>query len=214
MKTIIIDNQSFEFDFGCKLLKLKYNDCPFPELEGIWNDIQEGTFKEISQLPNIEKRRVGIKCLGIDKLVKEVEPLLIDKKTIKKETTWVDKNGKLVHKKFNDTYELYEVSGKTLGLSDRDWTKVHYVKCKDTSTNREYLIWVERNSVERTNDGKPFNSIQAIAWTIQTNIRKGDIEEIVRQGDCILIKPKSKYEEVPTRHLTEKEYRELLICES
>ena len=61
---------------------------------------------------------------------------------------------------------------------------------------------------------KPLNAIQAIAWTIQTNIPEGGIEKIVRQGDCILIKPNTTERFRGERHLTEKEYKELLVAES
>ncbi len=55
----------------------------------------------------------------------------------------------------------------------------------------------------------------AIAWTITTNIPKGNIKEIYRQGDCILFRPKGKYEPLNTpRHLTEKEYSKLMVSES
>lgn len=226
MSKIVIDNQHFNFDIGCRLVKLKYNDCPFPELEDLWDDIEPLTFQEICQFENIEHRRVGVLCLGLDRLVKEVNPTLMDKKTLKKETTWVNDNGELVHKKFNDTYELYKVSGEVFGknrFNRSEFQDCYYVSCKDTSTNRQYMIWVDIRDVYRTNDEKEstwtfepekVNSIQAIAWTIQTNIPKGSIEKIVRQGDCILIKPKEGSKVVGTRHLTEKEYRELLVCES
>jgi hypothetical protein len=60
-----------------------------------------------------------------------------------------------------------------------------------------------------------FFQIQAIAWTITTNVPKGHIEDIIRQGDCILIKPKGKYEPLVTaRHLTEEEYKTLISAES
>jgi hypothetical protein len=101
------------------------------------------------------------------------------------------------------------------------------VKCKDTSTDREYLIWVDINNVWNvvTENNKNLNrwefnikdidAIDCIAWTIQTDIPKGRIEKIVRQGDCIMIKPKGKYETLGReRHLTSKEYLELLVAES
>ena len=227
---IIINNIQFKYDTGCRILKLKYNTCPIKELEDIWEDIKPMTFKEIAQdIPNLEQRRVAIGCLGIDKIVEEVNPVLLNKKTIKKETTWVDENGKLINKKFNDTYELYEVKEESLGIH-QNWEKdkcVHYVKCKDTSTDREYLIWIDAQEVYRTNDtrdskwysnstnyGKEINAIQAIAWTIQTDLKMGDIEKIVRQGDCILIKKKEGSENNVIRHLTEEEYKELLVLES
>ena len=65
-------------------------------------------------------------------------------------------------------------------------------------------------------DKSKVNAIQCIAWTIQTNIAEGNIEKIIRQGDCILIKPKNMRSVglVNDRHLTEKEYKELLVAES
>jgi sulfate adenylyltransferase subunit 1 (EFTu-like GTPase family) len=59
------------------------------------------------------------------------------------------------------------------------------------------------------------NAIEAIAWTIQTNIGEDNIEKIVRQGDCIMIKPKNTKDAAGVvRHLTEKEYTTLLVAES
>ena len=219
---IVIDNVQFPYNEGCRLLKLKHNtECPFEQLEDIWNEIQPLTFKEIAQFENLEQRRVGIVCLGLERLVSEVKPTLLNSKTISKTTTWINEEGELVTKKFKDTYELYEVSGEYFS---RRMDNCYYVKCKDTSTDREYFIWVDLSSVYRTNnkenmwefDKSKVNAIQCIAWTIQTNIAEGNIEKIIRQGDCILIKPKNMRSVglVNDRHLTEKEYKELLVAES
>ena len=143
---IVIDNHAFPYDLGCRLLKLKHESCPFPQLEDIWNDIVPLTFKEIAKLENLEQRRVGVLCLGLERLIKEVKPKLIDKQTLNKSTMWVNEKGELVEKKFNDTYELYEVDGEYFNKNVKNsWEKMqnsYFVKCKDTSTNREYLIWV------------------------------------------------------------------------
>lgn len=222
---IIISNTKFPYDLGCRLLKLKHDTCPFPQLAETWDSIVPLTFKEIAKLENLEQRRVGILCLGLERLVNEVNPKLINKETLSKTTTWVNENGELVEKQFNDTYELYEVSGDYFNKGLDSWRKMqnsYYVKCKDTSTDRTYLLWVDVNSVYRTNiegwsgvDVSKINAIQCIAWTIQTNVPKGKIEKIVRQGDCVLIKPKGKYEPLTSpRHLTEKEYKKLLVAES
>lgn len=224
---IVIENIKFNFDIGCKLLKLRYADCPFSEgyVAEIWNDIVPATFSEIAQLENLEQRRVGIICLGLERLINEVKPTLVDKKTLKKTTTWVNENGEIETKKFNDTYELYSVSGDYFNEGLSNWEKMtdcHFVKCKDTSTDREYMIWVDLDSVKRTNgistwsrNLKNVTAIDCIAWTIQTNIPEGKIEKIVRQGDCILIKPKGKYEVLNReRHLTAEEYKTLLVAES
>jgi hypothetical protein len=222
---IVINNQKFPYDMGCRLLKLKHKDCPMEQLEDIWNDIVPMSFKEIAKLPNLEQRRVGVLCLGLERLASEVQPKLLSKKTLKKSTTWVDVNGNFVTTKFNDTYELYEVSGDYFNEGLQGWNKMenaYFVKLKDTSTDRTYFIWVEPRSVYNTNNDnrwnyelKKINAIQCIAWTIQTNVPQGSIEKIIRQGDCILIKPNGKYKPLDSaRHLTEKEYKELLVAES
>lgn len=230
---IIINNIEFPYNEGCRLLKLKYNECPMKDIEDIWNDIVPMTFKEIATLfRNTEQRRVAVGCLGLERLVSEVKPTLVNKKTLKKKTTWVTQSGELITKKFNDTYELYKVDGDVWSKGvENTWRKpqpVYYVKCKDTSTDREYMIWIDARSVFETNDnrtsnrwysseedyGSKINAIQAIAWTIQTDIPKYNIEKIVRQGDCILIKKMEGAKSDNTRHLTEEEYKELLELES
>lgn len=224
---IIIENTKFPYDLGCRLLKVKHENCPFPELEDIWNDIVPLTFKEIAKLENLEQRRVGIVCLGLERLTKEVNPTLLNKKTVNKKTTWINKDGVVETKNFKDTYELYEVSGEYFNEGMKNsWQKMensYFVKCKDTSTDRDYLIWVDLRSVGMTNGQDSWNfkvgevnAIQAIAWTIQTTVKEGNIEKMIRQGDCVLIKPiDAKGEMLPTpRHLTEKEYLTLLVAES
>lgn len=233
---IIINNTEFSYNIGCKLLKAKYEECPkwFNQPE-IWDDIVPITFKEIaSEISNIEQRRIAIGCLGLENLVKEVKPKMIGSETLKKKTTFVKLDGKLETIKFEDTYKLFEVSGESLGLTDRSERNFHYVQCKDTSTDREYLIWIDAMSVYRANNpgqstsssedyGKKITPIQAIAWTIQTNVDTDNIEKLIRQGDCVLIKIKqsSKFKGDTygkflegSRHLTEQEYRKLLVLES
>ncbi len=221
---IIISNTEFDFNLGCKILKLKHDTCPYPQLEDFWNDIEPVSFKEIAEIRNLEQRRVAFLSYGLDRMVKEVKPVLMNSRTLNKTTTWVSQTGELVTKKFKDTYELYKVEGKHFGDNGNSWQKpqdCYFVKCKDTSTDREYLIWVDLQSVYRTNnesswDFKPekVNAIQAVAWTIQTDIEEGNIEKIVRQGDCIMIKPNNIKKRSSVRHLTEQEYKELLVAES
>jgi len=222
---IIIENTRFDYNIGCRLLKTKYRNVPFKGLEDIWEDIVPISFKEIvREIQNIEQRRIAVGCLGLENIYKEVNPTLIKSETISKETFWHGENGELIKKSFKDTYELYEVKGNVWGEgTDFGWrnpNNVHFVKCKDTSTDREYFIWVDAQSVYRTNNkdkwlsssenfGEKITPIQAIAWTIQTDIKEGGIEKIVRQGDCVLIKKKKKCENGSVRHLTEKEYRTL-----
>ena len=234
---IIINNLQFDFNIGCKILKLKYDECPV-HMEKIigdmWDDIEPITFREVAEnIKNIEQRRVAFGAMGIDRIVKQVKPILVKKDIIKKETTWINKDGKLETVEFDDTYCLYRVKASVLFGDDgrTGWGSpkdVCYVKFKDTSTDREYFIWVDAESVYKTNGGRNqdwFSSnedyiskitpIQAIAWTIQTDVEEGNIKKIVRQGDCILIKRKDNSNpHSQRRHLTEQEYRKFLVLES
>ena len=224
---MIIDNVEFDFDNGCRLLKLKNgDDCPFPQLEDFWSDVEPLTFKEIAQFENLEKSRIGINHLGLERLIESVKPTLVDTKTLKKTTSWVNENGEFVTFDFDDTYELYKVSKDYFNEGLNDWggmrDDVYYVKCKDTSTDREYLIWVDITNVLRTNGKPTWNykdedlcAIESIAWTIQVDVKEGDIESILRQGDCILVKPKEGAEILnQARHLKKEEYLNLLVAES
>jgi hypothetical protein len=184
------------------------------------------TFKDIAQFENLEKRRIGINHLGLERLIESVKPTLVESKTLKKSTSWIDTNGELVEHEYDDTYELYSVSKDYFNEGITGWNKmredVYYVKCKDTSTDREYLIWVDADSVNLTNGGSRWdtsnehlNAINAIAWTIQVDVAKGDIDKIIRQGDCILVKPKPDAEMLNSpRHLTGEEYLSLIVAES
>ena len=223
---IILENTQFEYDTGVKILKLKGGDSPFEALNDIWNDIVPMTFKEIARLTNVEQRRIAINYMGIDKLVSQVKPKLLDRQVIDKTTTWITENGEVETLNFKDTYELYEVKREVL-LGEALWNgqgNFYYVKFKDTSTDREYMIWVDIVDVWKTHTGSAWgvkveeiNATQCIAWTIMTNVPKGNIEKIVRQGDCIMIKPKDKSisnVNNAQRHLTEEEYLSLLELES
>ena len=244
---IIIDNVPFDFDLACKVLKLKGGDSPFEELNSFWNEIVPIDFAEISLLPNLEQRRIAIKYLGIDDIVSQVNPQLVSEETISKETTWINEAGVEETIKFDDTYRLFSVNenvllkGKNEEVNEWNKAKQYFVKFKDTSTDREYMIWVDIASVYNTNHNKQLSrwntekafeegnitAIDCIAWTIKTTLPIGNIETIIRQGDCVLLKPKSAKsfkalvdsgvevnEKIEERHLTSKEYRELLKFES
>lgn len=225
---IVIENTTFPFDLGCRILKLRHEQSPYEQLDDMWNSIVPLSFKEIAELENLEHRRIAILCLGLERLVKDINPKLLNRETIKKQTQYINKEGKLVKEQFDDTYEFYEVNGNSFGKTDswRRMDNAYFVQFKDTSTDRKYMIWVNPRSVYDTNKKESgwyssdeiakINAIQCIAWTIQTNVREGNIKEILRQGDCVFVKPIDS--SVPLlsspRHLTEKEYRKYLKAES
>lgn len=226
---VVIDNVTFDFNTGCKVLKSKHRECPFPEIVDFWDDITPLDFKQVAAIENLEARRVALLYLGIESILEQANATLVKSETLNKTTTWVSDDGSLVEHKFDDTYELWAVDrAELLGQEPPSWQSTrdmaHFIRMKDTSTDRQYLIWVDMNSVASTNArswgdviDNSISPIAAIAWTIQTTVPSGQIKRIIRQGDCILIEPTSDYDTQtfqPTRHLTEVEYRNFLVLES
>ncbi len=224
---IIISNHAFDYNLGVRLLRSKHRECPdWIDLKDIWEEINPVTFKEVVKtFKNVEERRIAIGCIGITNITEEIKPVLVKSETLKKRTTWVRPNGEMFSKEYDDTYELWKVKGEDLlEGTERKWgiDDVYFIKFKDTSTDREYMLWIDRNNVARVNNQQNYFShdmldkitpIDCVAWTIQTDVPKGEIKRIIRQGDCILIEPKS--DKVGSiRHLTRSEYLDLLVLES
>jgi hypothetical protein len=238
---VIIENIEFPYELGIRMLKAKYRTCEFPELTDIWDSIAPLRFGEIHEyFTNIPLMQIAFRCIGLEAMMREINPKLISTETLSKTTSWVQADGSILHHQFEDIYELYRVGWQSL-YAHRDAMSIpvdlrvslHVVKCRDTSTGKEYVIWVDIRDVYRVNNSDPvgpvgqstavtkrlmekkINPIQAIAWTIRTDIPLGGIASIIRQGDCIMIRPKDDCTaRVEPRHLTEAEYRTLLISES
>jgi len=238
---IHIGGLPFPEDIGKRLLKTKYGECRFPELREEWDDIEPiGFFEIVSEISDIDLRGIAIRCIGMEGILKDIEPVLLASETLMKRTVWVEKDGSLIDREYEDTYELYKVKWSDLFFQkeDRhpdmeDRIDRYFVKFKDTTTRKDYLIWVDIDAIAsgscispRVDLTKPIdmavirarlnvNPIQAIAWTIRTDIPLGGVKAIVRQGDCVLLKPDPDCERLPEpRPLTESEYRKLMYCES
>ena len=216
---IVINNIEFPFDIGCKVLKLKHANekCPLQEVEDLWDEISEATFQEIAFLENLEQRRIAFLYFTPQKMYEQANPRLVDRQEIKKTTNWVLEDGTLETHAYTDVYELYEVEGKTFSSGTfRTAENVHFVRCKDTSTDRVYHIWVNLKDVETVNIDEPeerrADAIAAIAWTIRLTAPKGEIIKIIRQGDL----PVAKITQNGgvERHLTRQEYIDYIVCES
>ena len=239
---IIIDNLAFPYESGLRILKAKYADCPMRELERIWDSIPELSFAYIiREFRDVERRRVAYAYLGLERMLQQLEPVSISRETVGKTTRWVEADGSFTERLYEDTYELFRVGWRQLydgidtqkasGVPHSRFQDRYFVKCSDTSTGKGYALWVDIRDVYRTNNkglaGDPaeeisperlettVNPIQAIAWTIMTDLAPQDILAILRQGDCVLFRKRPRCKRLPMeRHLTEWEYRTLLREES
>jgi len=239
----IIDKTAFPPEIGKRILKAKHGRCTIPALQSEWDGIPDLTFASIvKEISDTNHRRIAFKYLGLHRMLAELKPTLVKSETVRKTALWAEVDGSLVRKDYDDTYELYRVDWCDLyiGVSTDDMGKKrlrelqqdrHFVKFRDTSTGKEYVIWVDirevlANNPDAIGEGQRMpmlkrrieemvNPIMATAWTIRTDVEKGGIQRIIRQGDCILVRklPGARRLEKP-RHLTEKEYRSLLGDES
>lgn len=223
---LVLQNVIFPLDLGKMLCKLGNIEIEGLDLSGT-PDI---TFKDIAMINNLEQRRIAVSLYGPDRISKEVGAEEVSSVTLEKSTEYVKDDGTSVTINFQDTYSLYRIHNKKLfgkqlgwGISDspyRDYT--YYVKCKDTSTDREYIIWVDIASVARANEislwANEFvlDAIHCIAWTIQTDVIEGNIKQIIRQGDCVFIEPidVTIKRKAIMRSITREEYINLLKVES
>lgn len=234
---IVVDRYKFDFDLGLKILKAKYKDINVfkekcyiskPLLKRItdeWDGVKNITVNEALGLENIEARRICFRHIGVDNVFKELEPELMDKQVLNKNTKVNDK-GDL--EAFEDTYELYKVKGDKVlqGVADnfrRGGVDFFILRCKCTSSDREYLIYIQdiwgENGRARAGAnvavGKKPDAIEAVAWTIQVEVEEKDIDYIIRQGDCIIVKTnKENYKKCAQRHISKKEYLEKVKFES
>jgi hypothetical protein len=184
---LIISNRKIGADLGFRILKTRtpdYSQCKVvhPYLEEVWDSTQPLTFGEIALIGNIEERRVAFQAFGTERLLKEVNPVLVDRKVLHKTVNWINGiTGKKESKEVDDTYEIWRVDHRKLEINERRNTDYFFLKCWCTSSGREYIIWLPQEFKD---------AVEAVAWTFTTNLKEEAIEKIIRQGDCILFKVK------------------------
>ena len=196
-------------------------------VEEMWDSIVPITIQEAFSERNAERRRVYFDCIGVEKIFKNLNPKSLDKQVIKKKRhRWDEKNEPWTHE-FEDEYELFSIDPKELyatsDLSDwqkqRQATKYVAVRCKCTSTQREYWIYVPEeeaicNGARVWDDDKKkrYDAIKAIAWTIRIDITNP--ERVYRQGDIIVAMESGNSKKVTPYHLNKEQYLSLVYSET
>lgn len=220
---ININGILFDEEVGKRVLKLKYEHCPFPELEAEWENIEVGTLASLSRaLKNMEQRRVAFQYFDMDRLARETPGELVSREAIIRKTSWVMPDGSVQKEHYKEELFLYSIDKKSLGIPQsifyRD-TYLYYVMYMDPFTDHGHILWVDGTDVacekriwdEDMTWTSKINAVQAYAWTIKTNIEEGGINCIFRQGDCILLKRSKHARRYVDRRLTENEYRTLPV---
>lgn len=81
---VFIDGIAFETELGKRLPKMRFGYHPPEGMEMIWNGIPPISFGEAMALcPNSIKRRVAFSCFGVERLLIESSPVLMDTQMVK-----------------------------------------------------------------------------------------------------------------------------------
>lgn len=227
-----INGISFDPGMGSLLLDVKNMGMSVPE--GVVWETMDGhpashrLVRLFSGDP--DRLRTALQALGVNGLLRDRTPELIHQETLYKMMLFVGPKGNLKMRWIHDTYRLFRIVMEDVPVFNRptDNVTVYYVEFNDTSTGKAYRMCVDmrislsvtlnRNMVE-LNPGEhleAMNAIDAIASSFTTHVREGEIDKIIRQGDCILIKPVEGADTSRrwTRPITGDEYRRLLFWES
>lgn len=175
------------------------------EIEKMFEEERPFTYEEAFKLENREFQAVVFGSINISEMIENLGAKRIATDGIEvKHKRFSDDGTLLGIEDYHNIYEIYEVSGKKLGLSE----SLYALKCWCTSTNKEHWLWIEDEYKD-----KPLEAI-ASTFRIHKNLIP-HINEIKRQGDVLIVEMKEDVmpdgEIVP---LTAEQYFGLLTSQS
>jgi hypothetical protein len=177
----------------------------------VWNKTEPVAINEGFNQKNTEKRRLYFDAIGVDKIFANLEPELIDEKSLVLNNMRWDKEGVPYMQTGIDTYSLYKIDGQRLfGDVASSWqierSSVYAVKCACTTTGREYWLYVSPEI------GEKGSATEAIAWTCRIGITNP--AAIYRQGDIFIVEASADSEECNAYHLDAETYLKLVISQT
>lgn len=117
---------------------------------------------------------------------------------------WSEAKQDFIEEKLTQIYELHEVNGEKLGLSQ----PLYAIKCWCTSTNNEHWLWCDERRA-------PLEAIASLCRVYKPML--GKIKNIIRQGDVFLFEmrePVDLNEDDEVIPLTKEQYFSLLTSQS
>ncbi|MDJ1470391.1 hypothetical protein [Xanthocytophaga flava] len=148
-----------------EVLSLFSQDTHRKTIEDTYEKLVPLTIAEALLLSNAEQRMVALQCFGVEELVTKLNAKQLDAQTItKKQIRW-DEHLKPYEHTYEDTYELYKIDAKSLGIERHFWREpaIYFVKCQCASTDRLYYLYVSEDIAQQQ------DAIAAIAWTMRFN---------------------------------------------
>jgi hypothetical protein len=183
------------------------------DVEGIVNLYSEQfdimtpyTYQEAFKISNSTFRAKVFSIINVPEMVQNMGATRIKTSGIELKNKIYNKyTGSFEYDDMTQIYELYEISGESIGLEN----KLYAIKCWCTSTNTEHWIWLDKYYED------PLEGIASTCKVYKPMI--GNIKHIIRQGDVFLfemekpVKIKETDEIVP---LTKDVYFKLLKSQS
>lgn len=177
----------------------------------VWSDIEPIITSEAFEQKNVEKRRLYFDVIGVNEVIKQADPEVIDMKEVVLNNKRWDKDGRPYFQTGIDKYTLYRINGAALfGSTISEWQRknsdVYAVKCSCTTTDRNYYLYVPREIGEKE------SALDAIAWTCRIGITNP--KAIYRQGDIFVVAANHDSEVCEPYHLDYKTYSSLIQSQS
>lgn len=147
-----------------KELVLEYFSAPENQqiVMELYDTVEPISVSEALRLGNAEQRMVALRSIDLHEIKDEMNAELINTQTIKKKQIRWDAQLKPREHIFEDTYELYKISPKKIGITT-SISGIYFVRCKCTTTDRIYFLYVAPEI------GEKGDAVAAIAWTMRIN---------------------------------------------
>lgn len=175
------------------------------EIENIFQNCEPFTYEEAFKIEKREFQAIVFGSINVSEMITALGANRIATDGIEVKHKRFSENGELLGiEDYHNIYEIYEVSGEKLGLSEN----IYALKCWCTSTNKEHWLWIEDEYKD-----KPLEAV-ASTFRIHANLIP-HIKELKRQGDVLLVEMKEQV--VPEGEivaLTAEQYFGLLTSQS
>jgi hypothetical protein len=183
LKGVFTNKERFisRFTEPIKNIMVEYMDCPdtsfMTELEDMYNDAVPYTYNEAFAIEDEAYKARVFGSINITEMITSLghKRIATEGKQVKHKK--FSKEGEFLGtEEYDVIYEVHEVNGEKLGLSEN----VYAIRCWCTTTDKEHWLWIE----EQYKD----SPLEAVASTfrIHENLIP-NIKELKRQGDVLLV---------------------------
>lgn len=171
-------------------------------MEFIWDHVEPFSYKEAFEIDDTTFKSLVFSSIDIREMINNLgaERVSVEGRELVNKV-WNSQIKDFEMVPYSVIYELYNVSGEKLGVSE----PLSVIKCWCTTTNEEHWLWVEDGSL---------SPLEAIASTcVIYKSMHGKIKHIIRQGDVFLfemIEDVMPIEDEETMSIPANEYFSLL----